>query len=146
MDAQALLSHAKGMPSAVQKAALLGVAAFGTYFIYALATKGFKGVASAAAEGVVRAATDTAAGVVIGAGKAVGVPETDARLCYEAIATGRTWDASFACPAGTFIKSIFGVKPPEPTTLNGLDAENFNAVVPLLVVGAAAWYFGGRRK
>lgn len=107
-----MFSHAKALPEPVKKLAILGVSAFATYFLYALATKGFKGVASSVAEGTVRAAGDVAAGVVIGAGKAVGIPETDAKACYDAIATGRTWDASFLCPADDFIKSIFGVQPP----------------------------------
>lgn len=50
---------------------------------------------------------DAAAGGVIGIGEAVGVPRTNMSECERAIAEGRTWDASFACPAGTFIKSLF---------------------------------------
>lgn len=147
MDTEALLSHAKGLPGGVQKLAMLGAAAFLTYFVYALATKGFKGVASAAAEGVVRAATDTAAGVVIGAGKAIGIPETNEQQCYDAVATGRTWDASFACPAGTFIKSIFGVKPPPPGGLNDLTADDLVSVgLPLAAVTLVAMSLNRGRK
>lgn len=36
-----------------------------------------------------------------------GVPKTNMTECEKALAEGRTWDASFACPAGTFIKSFF---------------------------------------
>lgn len=142
-----MLSHAKLLPPPVQKLAILGVSAFVTYFVYALATKGVRGVAAAASEGVVRAAGDVAAGAVIGAGRAVGIPETDAQACYKAIAEGRTWDASFLCPAGTFIKSVFGTNPPPPEGLNGVPlTDSFKDVWPLLAVGAAAFYLNRGRK
>lgn len=60
-------------------------------------------VGEAAVAGIVGAGT----GVVLGAGEAVGIPRTNPTECERAIAEGRTWDASFACPAGTWIKSIF---------------------------------------
>ena len=37
----------------------------------------------------------------------VGVPKTNMTECEKALAEGRTWDASFACPAGKFIGSFF---------------------------------------
>ena len=46
-------------------------------------------------------------GTVTGIGQIMGVPETNLTECQRAIAEGRRWDASFACPASTFIKSIF---------------------------------------
>lgn len=39
-------------------------------------------------------------------GGAVGVPRTEATACERAKAEGRTWDASFACPASDFLKFI----------------------------------------
>lgn len=60
-------------------------------------------IGSAAVETVVGAAT----GVVLGAGDAVGIPRTNMSECERAKAEGRTWDASFACPAGDFIKYVF---------------------------------------
>lgn len=90
------------------KLLLLGAVAYGVYYV---ATKGVK-AAAAAATGVV---TDAAAGVVIGAGKAVGIPETDETECAKALREGRMWDASFACPAGTFIKGLVG--------MSGIDRE-----------------------
>lgn len=41
------------------------------------------------------------------AGELLGIPRTDETECEKALREGRTWDASFACPAGTFIGSIF---------------------------------------
>lgn len=40
-------------------------------------------------------------------GSWVGIPDTNETECERAIREGRTWDASFACPAGTFLKSLF---------------------------------------
>ncbi|TBO31326.1 hypothetical protein EYS42_08760 [Aquabacterium lacunae] len=42
-------------------------------------------------------------------GAAVGVPRTNETECQRALREGRTWDASFACDAGTFLKSTFGL-------------------------------------
>ncbi len=62
--------------------------------------------------GAVGAVADTGAGVVYGIGDALGVPRTDVDKCDAAVADGRWWDASFACPAGRFVgagwQSVFG--------------------------------------
>jgi hypothetical protein len=50
---------------------------------------------------------DAAAGVAIGVGEWFGIPKTEQSACDKALAEGRTWDASFACPAGTWIKSLW---------------------------------------
>lgn len=69
---------------------------------------GLGGVAAGAASALVGAVGDAASGVVLGIGDAFGVPRTDMTECERAIAEGRTLDASFACPAGTFIGSVLG--------------------------------------
>ena len=63
------------------------------------------GAAQAAGAAVATAAVDAAGGAVIGVGDAVGLPRTEADACARALAEGRTWDASFACPAGTWLRS-----------------------------------------
>jgi hypothetical protein len=117
----------------IAKLAALAAAAYAAYFV---ATKGVK-AAAAAATGVV---VDAASGVVIGAGKAVGIPETDDSECAKALREGRTWDASFACPAGTFLKHVTG--------LSGIDRELERLareralppwVVPVGLGAAAVW-------
>lgn len=79
--------------------------------------KGGLGAAAAdAGAGIGNAAVQFGGGVVsgvaIGIGDAIGVPRTDLTECERAKAEGRTLDASFACPAGDFIKygwnNIFG--------------------------------------
>lgn len=47
------------------------------------------------------------AGAVVGTGELFGVTRTDLTECERAKAEGRTWDASFACPAGSFLKYAF---------------------------------------
>lgn len=58
-----------------------------------------------AAAGII---VQTATGAVIGIGKAVGIPETDAALCQQYVDAGDFWQASFYCPAGTFLKASWG--------------------------------------
>lgn len=61
--------------------------------------------AAAAAVGVVGSA---ASGAVLGVGDAVGVPRTNQTECEKAIAEGRVWDASFACPASDWLSMRVG--------------------------------------
>lgn len=51
---------------------------------------------------------EVATGAVIGIGEVVGIPPTDAAKCEQYIAAGDWWEASFYCPAGTFLKSAAG--------------------------------------
>lgn len=55
----------------------------------------------------VKAAGGVLTGAVIGAGEVIGVPETSVDQCQADIAAGKTWDASFSCPATDFLKYIF---------------------------------------
>lgn len=57
--------------------------------------------------GVAKGVVGVAEGVVLGAGDAIGIPRTNMTECERAKSEGRTWDASFACPAGDFIKYLF---------------------------------------
>jgi hypothetical protein len=42
-------------------------------------------------------------GVVTGVGQVIGIPRTEKTACQAALDRGDMWNASFACPAGTFI-------------------------------------------
>lgn len=66
-----------------------------------------KGVAGATAA-VVGAAGEAASGAVLGIGDVIGIPRTNETECERAIREGRTWDASFACPAGRFLSYLAG--------------------------------------
>ena len=85
---------------------------------------------------VVNAATGAAVGAVEAVGQAVGIPPTDADKCAAAIAEGRTWDASFACPAVDFLsgtwKRVTGQLPPviDTTVMDRWDARVKQPEVP----------------
>ncbi len=66
------------------------------------------GNAAKLAQGAVGLAGEAATGTVIGIGKAVGVPETNQTQCQKDLAAGKWWDASFSCPAGTFLGAAYG--------------------------------------
>lgn len=102
--------------------ALAGVSA-AALAAYTLSKYGVGGLARRAGEAAVNVAHDAAAGLVVGIGKGAGIPETNAAECSKALYEGRTWDASFACPAWTFVKgSLFGAAPPVDQTI--LDAND----------------------
>lgn len=68
----------------------------------AAADMGPVGLGAAVGSGIV----DTGAGLVLGVGDSMGVPRTNMTECERAMAEGRTWDASFACPAPVFLKYL----------------------------------------
>lgn len=70
-------------------------------------SKGAAGTGQAIGGAVVDMADGIVGGAVVGAGALVGIPATSMTECERAKAEGRTWDASFACPAGNFIKYLF---------------------------------------
>ena len=94
--------------------------ALGAYLVYKLVSQGVAGTSAAITRGVVGTVVDAGAGAVVGAGQAVGIPATDPDECLEALYAGRTWDASFACPATTFIRYLGGTLPPRPSDDGGL--------------------------
>lgn len=102
-------------PSVPTAVVLAGVAA-GAWLLYRLVTQGVRGTAAAVTSGVI----DAGAGVVIGAGDAIGIPQTNQDACSEAMYAGRTLDASFACPAGTFLHYLWNGAPTPSPGLSGL--------------------------
>lgn len=83
-----------------------------------------RAVGSAIVGGAIDTATGAVEGVTYAVGDAVGVPRTEADKCAQDLAAGRYWDASFSCPAGTFIGGVWrGLTapepPPEPATWGG---------------------------
>lgn len=71
-----------------------------------VALKGARGAARSAVD----LAGNTTAGVVVGIGDQVGLPDPSTPeaqdKCASALAEGRTWEASLYCPAGTFLKYL----------------------------------------
>lgn len=91
----------------ITEKALMGA---GAGLLIALMWASFKGSRNAGAAfggAVVDMADGVVSGVVVGAGSLVGIPETSLTQCEQDKAAGRTWDASFSCPAGSFIKYVF---------------------------------------
>lgn len=88
---------------------------------------GVAGMAESAARGLVSAVEGVAVGTVKGIGAAVGIPDTNKTTCQADIAAGRWWDASFSCPAGTYINTaggaVFG-----STTLWDADSADARAI------------------
>lgn len=59
-----------------------------------------------AANAVIQFGGGVVSGVALDIGDAIGVPRTNMTECEKAKAEGRTWDASFACPASDFLSYI----------------------------------------
>lgn len=90
---------------AVAGAAVLGLG----YLAWKTRNLNAEDLASGAVSGALGLVGSAASGTVLGIGDALGVPRTSAAQCKADLAAGRTWDASFSCPAGTFIsKGLFG--------------------------------------
>ena len=91
-----------------------GVAVAGLAFFY-LYGKGrndsgggfFQDIGAGAGSAVVDVVDGVISGGAIAIGDKIGIPKTNLTECERALAEGRTWDASFACPAGKFIGSFF---------------------------------------
>lgn len=71
------------------------------------ASKGGKDAGQAIGTGAVNLVDGIVSGGVIGAGELVGLPPTNLSECERAKLEGRTWDASFACPAKDFLSYLW---------------------------------------
>ena len=88
---------------------LLGAAALAVLGVYVLArARPGESIATTIGAAAGQAVADVTGGAVLGVGDALGVPRTDETECQRALREGRLWDASFACPAGTFIGGAWG--------------------------------------
>ena len=67
----------------------------------------FQDIGVGAGSAVVDVVDGVVSGGAIAIGDKLGIPKTNKTECEKALAEGRTWDASFACPASTFIGSFF---------------------------------------
>lgn len=109
-----------GVPPVLMYAGL----AVGAFLLYKLWSRGVAGTAADVTRGVISTVADTGAGIVTGAAEVVGIPQTSQDQCVEDLYAGRTWDASFSCPASTFIRAtVGGTLPPrnKPSGLSGLN-------------------------
>ncbi len=81
-----------------------GVAALALLWI---ATKGGKEAGQAIGTGAVNLVDGVVSGTVIGTTGLFGLPATNLTECERAKLEGRTWDASFACPAKDFLSYLW---------------------------------------
>ena len=80
--------------------------------------RGAGGVASDTSKNAVKIAGGLVEGVVLGVSEVVGIPNTNESRCAEDVANGRTWASTFSCPAGAFIRGLFGLSLPAKTNPN----------------------------
>lgn len=109
----------------VQTLALVGgvlaVALVAAYLLKKAATPGAAAAAGGAiGTAAVQAVEAAGTGAVVAIGESVGIPQTNTDACTLAMQEGRTWDASFACPAPVFMRYLAnGAKPPDRSATSG---------------------------
>jgi len=97
-------------PKATLYAGLAVLCALGVAYWYFTdddpSTGFFQDVGTEAGEAVVDLVDGVVSGGALAIGDKIGIPRTDMTKCQIAIAEGRTWDASFDCPASDFLGYI----------------------------------------
>lgn len=126
----------------MKTAILIGGAVVGGVLLYAIAKKRpGESLATTAGREVIGAAGDVAAGAVVGVGGLFGIPATSTTQCERDLAAGRTWDASFSCPAGTFIGSVFNSTTIKTAEAN--DARQIDRIIEREMAARDARYSAG---
>lgn len=97
-----------GLNCAQGRAVLVGLG-LGVVLVFALPllARNARAVGSVAGGAAVEFADGLIGETVNSAGELVGIPRTDETQCQKDLAAGRTWDASFSCPASDFLKGLF---------------------------------------
>jgi hypothetical protein len=99
----------KAMPNIIKGVPPLYLAAAGLAAVAWLyvASKGTKQAGQAVGGAAVNLVDGVVSGTVVGTGELFGLPATNLTACERAKLEGRTWDASFACPAKDFITYLW---------------------------------------
>ncbi len=71
---------------------------------YSFYKNGIAGTVATVTAGAIKGTASAAAGVVVGVGKAVGIPQTNHDQCAIDMANGDNWGASLSCDMSTFLK------------------------------------------
>ena len=79
--------------------------------------------AQQSASAAVNAASGAVTGTITTIGQQVGIPQTNMTQCQLDTMAGRTWDASFSCPAADFLRYVTNGTIPGVAGLNGLGAS-----------------------
>lgn len=77
-----------------------GVVILGGWLVW----RGFGGVAKDITNAAVSVGSGAVAGVAVGLGEAVGLPDTNLSECERDIKNGDYWAASVSCPASRFLR------------------------------------------
>lgn len=75
-----------------------------------VASKGAREAGAAIGNAAVDLVDGALGGAVVRIGETIGIPATNESECERAIREGRTWDASFACPAKRFVEYVVSGK------------------------------------
>jgi branched-subunit amino acid permease len=87
---------------------LIGVAVAALALVVLVKKKGAAAdVGLAVGEAAANLAGGVVGGVALGIGDQIGIPRTNMTQCEKDLADGKTWDASFSCPASTWLGSLF---------------------------------------
>lgn len=114
-----------------------GALLIGGLTLYTLAKmKPGESLAGAAGRAAAGAVGDVATGAVKGLGAVFGIPETSADQCTRDLDAGRTWDASFSCPASRFIGGVFNST--KISAASRTDADRVDAEIMRQQIGVAA--------
>ena len=99
----------KAMPNIIKGIPPVYLAAAGAVALALLyvAKTGAKEAGQAVGTATVNLVDGVVSGTVVGAGELFGLPATNLSECERAKLEGRTWDASFACPAKDFITYLW---------------------------------------
>lgn len=85
----------------------LGAGAAVLLALLLLKSKGAAGLGASLGAGAIDVVDGAISGAVIGTGQLIGIPATNETACEKAKREGRTWDASFACPAKDFLSYLW---------------------------------------
>lgn len=93
-------------------------------------------IAQQSSSAIVSAAGGAITGTITAIGQQVGVPETNMTKCQMDLMAGKTWDASFDCPAADFLRYLANGTIPGQTNLQGLNGTVPNWTTLALLGGA----------
>ena len=95
---------------------------------------------------VISAAGGAVTGTVTAIGQQVGIPETNMTKCQTDLMAGKTWDASFDCPAADFLRYLANGTIPGQTNMQGLGGTVPNWATLALLGGAVYLMMKKQRK
>ncbi len=101
-------------------------------------------IAQQSSKAVISAAGGAITGTVTAIGQQVGIPETNMTQCQKDTMAGRTWDASFSCPAADFLRYVTSGTIPGQANLQGLAGTGTNWTTLALLAGAV--YLMSKKK